>query len=241
MMPSAPSATDLHRGRVGHDREHDVGGGGRRARRGCKAHAGLDQRLGLVPAAVPARDRVAGRHQPWDDARAHGAEPDETDVHSFTSQRAAVGWISRSARAAMMTQEIGGRLGTRHGAAPGALLDHDLHPVAGADTVAGGEAVENAKALDLPVGHRHPARQFLDGVPGLDGHDLEVQRLRRLAFRQRHAAERADRFAEGAVDLRGRALRGKDEAIDVAAEPHRVEPKRPIGRPWRSRSPPAAH
>jgi hypothetical protein len=41
---------------------------------------------------------VARRHEPWDNACPHGAEPDESDVHSFTSQRADVARTSRSAK-----------------------------------------------------------------------------------------------------------------------------------------------
>jgi len=68
-------------------------------------HTGLDQRLGLVPAAVPTRDRVARRHEPWDDAGPHGAQPDETDVHSFTSQQAGC-WLNFAKReTAMMTKK----------------------------------------------------------------------------------------------------------------------------------------
>src|SRR6516162_6483971 len=107
-------------------------------------------------------------------------------------------------------------------------LDHDLDLVAGIGVVVGSKPVEDAKALERAVGHRHAARQALDGVTACDGHDLDVQRLCRLAFRQRHATEGADRFAKGAIDLRGRALGGEDEAIDVAPEPHRIEPKHPL-------------
>ena len=77
--------------------------------------------------------------------------------------------------------------------------------------------------------------------PARDGHDLDPQRLGRLAFRQAHAAEGPDRIAEGAVDLRRHALGGEDEAIDIAAEAHRIEPERPLialgggGRGRRSR------
>jgi hypothetical protein len=46
-------------------------------------HGGPDQRLGLVPAAVEADDGRPRCHEPRHDADAHGAEPDETDVHSF--------------------------------------------------------------------------------------------------------------------------------------------------------------
>src|SRR5262249_50470873 len=107
-------------------------------------------------------------------------------------------------------------------------LDHDLDLVAGIGVVVGTKPVEDAKALDRAVGHRYAARQALDRVTACDGHDLDVQRLCRLAFRQRHATEGADGFAKGAVDLRGRALGGEDEAIDVAAEPHRIEAKHPL-------------
>src|SRR5215472_8488916 len=107
-------------------------------------------------------------------------------------------------------------------------LDHDLDLVAGIGVVVGTKPVEDAKALDRAVGDRHAARQALDRVTACDGHDLDVQRLCRLAFRQRHATEGADGFAKGAIDLRGHALGGEDEAIDVASEPHRIEPKHPL-------------
>src|SRR5262249_481603 len=107
-------------------------------------------------------------------------------------------------------------------------LDHDLDLVAGIDAIVGTKPIEDAKALDRAVGDRHAARQALDRVTGCDRHDLDAQRLCRLAFRQRHATEGADRFAKGTIDLRARALGGEDEAIDVAAEPHRIEPKRPL-------------
>src|SRR5262249_49579593 len=70
---------------VGHDREHEVRGGGDRARRGRKAHAAGDERLGLLLAPIPAHDRVTRGHEPRDDAGAHRAQPDETDGHSSTS------------------------------------------------------------------------------------------------------------------------------------------------------------
>src|SRR5215475_6297883 len=73
-----------HRRRVGYDREHDVAGRGDRARRRRQPHAGGNQRLGLLLAPVPARDRVARGHEPRDNAGAHGAEANETDVHAFT-------------------------------------------------------------------------------------------------------------------------------------------------------------
>src|SRR2546430_300908 len=110
----------------------------------------------------------------------------------------------------------------------GRSLDHDFDLVAGIGVVVGSKPVEDAKALDRAVGHRHAARQALDRVTACDGHDLDVQRLCRLAFRQRHATEGTDGFAKGAIDLRGRALGGEDEAIDVASEPHRIEPKHPL-------------
>src|SRR3981189_1356538 len=110
----------------------------------------------------------------------------------------------------------------------GGSLHHDLHPVAGVDTVARGDAVENWKTCDCTVWRCHPARQSFDRFPGLDGDDLEMHGLRSLAFRQCHAAESPDRFAEGAIDLRGRAFRGKDETIDVGSESHRIEPKYPL-------------
>src|SRR5262249_35926225 len=72
------------------DRGPDGASSGARARRFGQAHAGGNQRLGLLLASVPARDRVARGHEPRDNAGAHGAEPDETDVHAFTSQRAAL-------------------------------------------------------------------------------------------------------------------------------------------------------
>src|SRR5262249_42157905 len=103
-------------------------------------------------------------------------------------------------------------------------LDHDLDLVAGIGVIVGTKPVEDAKALDPAVGDRHAARQALDRVTGCDGHDLDVQRLCRLAFRQRHATEGADAFAKGTIDLRGRAVGGEDEAVDVAAEPHHIEP-----------------
>src|SRR5262249_46619276 len=119
-----------------------------------------------------------------------------------------------------------------------ASLDHDLDRLAGIGVILGTKPVEDPEALDRAVGDRHAARQALDRVAGCDGHDLDVQRLCRLAFRQRHATEGADRFAKGAIDLRGRALGGEDETIDVATEPHRIEPKHPLvalggcGRCW---------
>src|SRR6516162_7634468 len=50
----------------------------------------------LLLAAVPARHRVARGHEPWDDAGAHGAQPNETDVHASTSQRAALSPLAPS-------------------------------------------------------------------------------------------------------------------------------------------------
>jgi hypothetical protein len=47
---------------------------------------------------------VARRHEPWDKACPHGAEPDESDVHSFTSASGC--WQDFAKReAAMMTNK----------------------------------------------------------------------------------------------------------------------------------------
>src|SRR5215469_8497646 len=75
-----------HRRRIGYDREHDVAARGDRARRRRQPHARGHQWLRLLLAAVPARHRVARGHEPWDDAGAHGAEADETDVHASTPE-----------------------------------------------------------------------------------------------------------------------------------------------------------
>jgi hypothetical protein len=42
-------------------------------------------------------------HQPRDNAHAHGAEPDETDVHSFTSQSIAGPMMTRDRREGQRT------------------------------------------------------------------------------------------------------------------------------------------
>src|SRR5439155_1617018 len=92
----------------------------------------------------------------------------------------------------------------------------------------GAKAVEHAKAFDRAVGDRHATREALNRVIRPNRDDPDVQRLCRLAFRDRHAAEGADRFAKSAIDLRCGALRGEDKAIDIAAEPHRIQPKHPL-------------
>ena len=42
---------------------------------------------------------------PWDDAGPHGAQPDETDVHSFTSQQAGCWLIFAKRERVMMTKK----------------------------------------------------------------------------------------------------------------------------------------
>ncbi len=85
MMPSSPSATALTAA-ASVTIENTISEAAAAARgRRRQVHAGLDQRLGLSLAPVQASDRVSRRHQPRDDAHAHGAEPDEADVHSCTS------------------------------------------------------------------------------------------------------------------------------------------------------------
>jgi hypothetical protein len=48
---------------------------------------------------------VACRHEPRDDAGPHGAQPDETDVHSFTSQQAGCRLNFAKRERAMMTKK----------------------------------------------------------------------------------------------------------------------------------------
>src|SRR5260370_25174229 len=77
----------------------------------------------------------------------------------------------------------------------GRSLDHDLDQVAGIGVVVGSKPVEDAKALDRAVSHRHAARQALARVTACGGLDLDVQRLCRLPCRQRHGADGAGRSA----------------------------------------------
>ena len=86
MMPSSPSATDLTAGASVTIENTMSDTGGRRARRLGELHAGLDQRLRLVLAAVEAGDGMSRRHQPGHDAHPHGAETDKTDVHVASLQ-----------------------------------------------------------------------------------------------------------------------------------------------------------
>jgi hypothetical protein len=55
---------------------------------------------------------------------------------------------------------------------------------AGVYAVIGAEPVENAKPFDRTIARRHPARQALDGLASLHGHDFDVQRFCRAAFRK---------------------------------------------------------
>src|SRR5215472_11257604 len=123
-----------------------------------------------------------------------------------------------------------GKLAPRHARAPRRwpLFYDDFHQVAGLEALARLQAVEDAEALDLVVGRRHPARQLLDRVAATDRENPQPQRPRRLAFRQAHAAEGPDRVAKRAVDLRRHVLGGENEAIDVAAEAHRKQAERPL-------------
>ena len=67
-----------HRRRIGDDGKNDLGFFRHRARGVGQAHAGLDQRLGLVARPVPAGHFMSRRHQPRHDELAHGAEPDKS-------------------------------------------------------------------------------------------------------------------------------------------------------------------
>ena len=111
---------------------------------------------------------------------------------------------------------------------PRALLDHDLHFAAGFEPLARLEAVEHAEAFELAVCNRHAHGELLDGIARPDRDHLQAKRLGALDFRQAHAAEGTNRFAENAVRFGRAMLGGEDEAIDVAAEPDGIEPEIPL-------------
>src|SRR5262249_19647708 len=72
------------------------------------------------------------------------------------------------------------------------------------------------------------AREPLNGITRLDRDHPDVERLCGLAFRKRHASKGADRFAEGPIDIRAHTFGCEDKAINIAPEPHRVEPEYPL-------------
>ena len=86
--------------------------------------------------------------------------------------------------------------------APRPLLDHDLDFAARLEPLARLEPVEHAEAFELAVGDRHADGELLDGIARPDRDHLQAERLGVLDFRQAHAAEGADRFAENAVGSR---------------------------------------
>ena len=83
MMPSSPSATE-RTAAPSVTQENTISAAAATARGvSAKRMPGLDQRLGLVPAAVPAGDGVTGRHQPGHDAWPMTPSPTKSEVHSF--------------------------------------------------------------------------------------------------------------------------------------------------------------
>ena len=71
-----------HRFAVGDDAEYDFRSFGQCARAVGPFHSALEERGGLIPAPVPAGDRVAAGNQPRDDQGAHGAKADKSDLHA---------------------------------------------------------------------------------------------------------------------------------------------------------------
>src|SRR6266545_8431973 len=105
-------------------------------------------------------------------------------------------------------------------------LDDDLHLLARLQVLAGAKPVEHAEALELTIGDCHALREPLRRVAGSNRNELQTQWLCGLAFGEREPAEARHRLAECAIDFRGAALGGKDEAVHIGAEPQRVEPER---------------
>src|SRR5947209_189092 len=58
-----------------------------------------------------------------------------------------------------------------------ALLDDDLHELAGLELIVAIEAVEDPEAVELAVDEGHASGEVFDGVAGLDLDDLDPQRL----------------------------------------------------------------
>src|SRR5262249_31355081 len=71
-----------HRPATGHAREYDLAPARHGTGRVGPAHAGRDQRRGLVARPVPAGDAVACGHQARNDQRAHRAETNKTYLHA---------------------------------------------------------------------------------------------------------------------------------------------------------------
>src|SRR5262245_14500858 len=117
---------------------------------------------------------------------------------------------------------------TSHLTLGGESLHRDLHLFAWLEPVVRAQSVEHAEALDRMVGRRHAVREFFHRVGLTDRNHPEAKRLDLFAFLQRHAAERHDRLAKGAIDLRRPCLCGKDETIDFAAKTHSEQTERPV-------------
>src|SRR6478609_10544532 len=108
------------------------------------------------------------------------------------------------------------------------LLHHQLYQIPRLQPVLVAKPVEHAKPLGRAIGDRHAPGELFDRVATLDLDHLQPQRLRRGDLIGRHATERAERVSEALVHRLGSILRRVDDAVDLAAEPHHVEPKRPL-------------
>ena len=108
------------------------------------------------------------------------------------------------------------------------LFNNDFNLAPRLQPVAGIEPVQSAETLDGTIGNHHFAGQFLHRIARRHRDDLQAKRLGILDFREAHAAEGADRFAENPVGFRCAMFDGEYEPVDVAAKPDRVEAEIPL-------------
>src|SRR5207248_3324584 len=124
-------------------------------------------------------------------------------------------------------QHVGGVFCAKSGAC-GSLFHHNFYFAAGFEPIAGIESIEHTETVQRAIGHGHFARELLDSIAGRDRHNAKAKRFCLLGFGNAHAAEAADRITERPIAL-GRAMLGsKNEAVHVAAEADRIEPKVPL-------------